>query len=296
MKKSNKYDKLAFRLSQILIKFNNRERFSKQELADEFNVDEKTIERDLNYRLNIMPILKDKNKRYYLEDYALGQLSFCDIEKFAALCGASELFPVLDRGFITDLLNLKIAPVYEIKNSGFEMILSKKSEFETLSIAILRREFVSFIYNEKPREICPYKLINTNGIWYLLGDEDGTLKTFTFTKIRNLKRDETRKFEPNDELVKLANGKKQVWFNDEMQEVILHVKQEACEYFLRKKTLLNYEIISHENGLTIKVKIAYDDEILNFVRAWIPFIRIVSPARLKEKMRTTLCEYLQGEI
>jgi len=296
MKKSNKYDKLAFRLSQILIKFNNRERFTKQELADEFNVDEKTIERDLNYRLNIMPILKDKNKRYYLEDYALGQLSFCDIEKFAALCGASELFPVLDRGFITDLLNLKIAPVYEIKNSGFEMISSKKLEFETLSIAILRREFVSFIYNEKPREICPYKLINTNGIWYLLGDENGTLKTFTFTKIRNLKRDETRKFEPNDELVKRANGKKQVWFNDEMQEVILHVKQEACEYFLRKKTLLNYEIISHENGLTIKVKIAYDDEILNFVRAWIPFIRIVSPARLKEKMRTTLCEYLQDEI
>lgn len=296
MKKSNKYDKLAFRLSQILIKFNNRERFTKQELADEFNVDEKTIERDLNYRLNIMPILKDKNKRYYLEDYALGQLSFCDIEKFAALCGASELFPVLDRGFITDLLNLKIAPVYEIKNSGFEMISSKKLEFETLSIAILRREFVSFIYNEKPREICPYKLINTNGIWYLLGDENGTLKTFTFTKIRNLKRDETRKFEPNDELVKRANGKKQVWFNDEMQEVILYVKQEACEYFLRKKTLLNYEIISHENGLTIKVKIAYDDEILNFVRAWIPFIRIVSPARLKEKMRTTLCEYLQGEI
>lgn len=296
MKKSNKYDKLAFRLSQILIKFNNRERFTKQELADEFNVDEKTIERDLNYRLNIMPILKDKNKRYYLEDYALGQLSFCDIEKFAALCGASELFPVLDRGFITDLLNLKIAPVYEIKNSGFEMISSKKLEFETLSIAILRREFVSFIYNEKPREICPYKLINTNGIWYLLGDENGTLKTFTFTKIRNLKRDETRKFEPNDELAKRANGKKQVWFNDEMQEVILYVKQEACEYFLRKKTLLNYEIISHENGLTIKVKIAYDDEILNFVRAWIPFIRIVSPARLKEKMRTTLCEYLQGEI
>lgn len=296
MKKSNKYDKLAFRLAQILIKFNNRERFTKQELADEFNVDEKTIERDLNYRLNIMPILKDKNKRYYLEDYALGQLSFCDIEKFAALCGASELFPVLDRGFITDLLNLKIAPVYEIKNSGFEMISSKKLEFETLSIAILRREFVSFIYNEKPREICPYKLINTNGIWYLLGDEDGTLKTFTFTKIRNLKRDETRKFEPNDELVKRANGKKQVWFNDEMQEVILHVKQEACEYFLRKKTLLNYEIISHENGLTIKVKIAYDDEILNFVRAWIPFIRIVLPARLKEKMRTTLCEYLQDEI
>lgn len=81
-----------------------------------------------------------------------------------------------------------------------------------------------------------------------------------------------------------------------MQEVILHVKQEACEYFLRKKTLLNYEIISHENGLTIKAKIAYDDEILNFVRAWIPFIRIISPARLKEKMRTTLCEYLQDEI
>ncbi|EAJ7469980.1 HTH domain-containing protein, partial [Campylobacter jejuni] len=42
------YDKLSIRLVQILSKFNNGESLSAQELAQEFNVDTRTIQRDLN--------------------------------------------------------------------------------------------------------------------------------------------------------------------------------------------------------------------------------------------------------
>ncbi|EAI2740509.1 HTH domain-containing protein [Campylobacter jejuni] len=45
------YDKLSIRLVQILSKFNNGESLSAQELAQEFNVDTRTIQRDLNERL-----------------------------------------------------------------------------------------------------------------------------------------------------------------------------------------------------------------------------------------------------
>ncbi|HEE0016404.1 TPA: HTH domain-containing protein, partial [Campylobacter jejuni] len=45
------HDKLAVRLAQILMRFNNGGRFSLEELASEFNVDIRTIQRDLNQRL-----------------------------------------------------------------------------------------------------------------------------------------------------------------------------------------------------------------------------------------------------
>lgn len=82
------YDKLSIRLVQILSKFNNGESLSAQEL----NVDTRTIQRDLNERLTFMPIKKE-NGRYVLESFALGKLSFKDIQNFATLSGIAELYP-----------------------------------------------------------------------------------------------------------------------------------------------------------------------------------------------------------
>ncbi len=45
---SKEYDKVAKRLAFILQKLNSGERFSTDELAEEFNVDKRTIQRDLN--------------------------------------------------------------------------------------------------------------------------------------------------------------------------------------------------------------------------------------------------------
>ncbi|EDP5379437.1 HTH domain-containing protein [Campylobacter jejuni] len=53
------YDKLSIRLVQILSKFNNGESLSAQELAQEFNVDTRTIQRDLTKDL-LLCLLKKK--------------------------------------------------------------------------------------------------------------------------------------------------------------------------------------------------------------------------------------------
>lgn len=108
------YDKLSIRLVQILSKFNNGESLS----AQEFNVDTRTIQRDLNERLAFMPIKKE-NGRYVLESFALGKLSFKDIQNFATLSGIAELYPKLDQGFIVDLLSHRVNKVLMVKNEGF---------------------------------------------------------------------------------------------------------------------------------------------------------------------------------
>ena len=45
---SQKHQKLAFRLSDILTRLNEGRRLSVSELAEEFKVSERTIQRDLN--------------------------------------------------------------------------------------------------------------------------------------------------------------------------------------------------------------------------------------------------------
>jgi predicted DNA-binding transcriptional regulator YafY len=49
-----KHDTIATRLSIILNKFNSGERFSVDDLVDEFGVTKRTVQRDLNERLSYL--------------------------------------------------------------------------------------------------------------------------------------------------------------------------------------------------------------------------------------------------
>lgn len=58
-------DKLSTRLVAILQYLNNGERFSLEELAQEFNVSIRTIQRDLHDRLAFIPIKKENGKYFF---------------------------------------------------------------------------------------------------------------------------------------------------------------------------------------------------------------------------------------
>lgn len=290
------HDTLAYRLSQILTKLNNGERFTVIELADEFNVNVRTIQRDIKERLSYIPI--QKNGDYYsMESYALGKLSFEDIKNFATLSGIKSLYPSLSNEFITDILNAKLNSAYLIKNQGFEDINNKQEWFELMSAAIIKNSSVSFKYKEKSRIVNPYKLINNDGIWYLLADENGDLKTFTFSKIQKFKwEDDTNSFFPKKEFLEAIEKNDTNWFSNEFIEVTLQIENEAKEYFTRKEILPNQRILEqNENHFIISTKVSYDDEILKLVKYWIPYIKIMKPQYLKEKLDTVLKEYLVCE-
>lgn len=60
------YDKLATRLAQILEKLNAGKRFSVEELVEEFGIQKRTIQRDLNECLSYLPLKKEKGF-YFLQ-------------------------------------------------------------------------------------------------------------------------------------------------------------------------------------------------------------------------------------
>lgn len=180
------HDKIATRLAQILNKLNSGESLDVETLVQEFGVSKRTIQRDLNERLSYLP-LKKRDEAYYLEEYYLGKLNFDDIKNFAALSGVKELFPSLQEDFLKSILDNSINQAYLIKGHNYEDVSNMQEVFSDLESSITNTHLVTFTYKNKARVIEPYKLLNSKGIWYLIGVEDGTIKTFSVTKITNLK-------------------------------------------------------------------------------------------------------------
>lgn len=285
-------EKLAKRLAYILTKLNNGERFTLKELALEFGTTTKTISRDLKERFIYLPIEKEGNY-YFLRDYALGKLNLEDIKNFATISGIKSLYPTLTNQFLTEILENKINKAFLVKNSGFEMIENKKDDFEKLSRAIINHHVVEFIYKDKEKIVEPYKLINSNGVWYLCANDSGKLKTYAFTKIENLKIKED-KFNLNSELLKEIEKDEINWVSNDAKEVQLKIDNSAKEYFLRKKVLSNMIILEETSEyFIVSTKIAFDDEIINLVKYWIPYIEIISPNDLSEKLNNILNSYIK---
>jgi len=61
MYKKHDYDKKLFRLINILAKLYRKEIFTNEDLAREYNVSTRTIQRDLNERLIYFPIYQENN-------------------------------------------------------------------------------------------------------------------------------------------------------------------------------------------------------------------------------------------
>lgn len=288
------HDKLSTRLAQILAKFNQGDRVTIEALSEEFGVSKRTIERDF-IRLSYLPTKKD-GKYHYLEEYALGKLNFDDIKNFAIFSGIKSLFPSLTKQFLAEILNDKINKAYMVSNSGFEDIEKKQDIFQKLTSAILDQKVIEFSYNDKKRVAKPYKLINTNGIWYLSAVENDSTKTYTFSKIKNLKITD-EKFTQDINILKEIERNEINFLSSEQKEVQLKIQNSAKEYFLRKRVLSNMKIIEeNEEYFVVSTNVSFDDEIINLVKYWIPYMAILSPLSLKDKLYKVLEDYLKNDL
>lgn len=287
------HDTIARRLSSILVKFNSGERFTVDELCEEFHVDKRTIQRDLNDRLAFFPIKKE-NGYYSLESYALGKLSFDDVKNFAAISGVKHLFPSLSNDFITDILNTKIQSAYLVKSPHYENLAPKSDVFASLSTAILNNISIRCTYRDKIRLLHPYKLVNHHGIWYLVADDMGILKNFSFSKITDFEILDNERFIPNPHLLETLKDSESNWFSQAMFDVILNIDPSVRTYFLERKILPNQTVLKNTaSTLIVKARVSYDEEILRIVQYWMPHITIMEPEYLQIKLNEVLEGYLK---
>ncbi len=294
---NNHHDTLVYRLAQMLVKLNQGEKLEAQALAEEFGVNLRTIQRDLNERFAYLPLEKIEG-RYQLDPTFLGKISIKDIHRFASLAGVKGLFPSLANDFLRDIFDSRVQSALLVKGHNYENIGDKGALFKDLEKAIIAHRHVSFSYQKAEglktyQAVAPYKLVNHKGIWYLVAQDGEKLKSFSITKLSTLLTQDTF-FEWDANIDNQLAEDDGIWLSDAKQEVVLKVRAEVAGYFKRRKLIAN-QVIEKEledGGLIISAKIGHTNQILPIVRYWIPHIRIISPEELQVEIDKGLNEYL----
>lgn len=285
------HDSLAYRLAGILLKLNQGEALVLDDLAAEYGVSERTVYRDLNRLGGIVE--RDPSGRYGLVPEYRGKLSTRDLENFARLVGVEDLFPQSGARFLVALLDTLSQGSFLVRGNHYEALKPHDQTFSQLDQAIRAHRCCTLTYADKRRELEPYRLINSKGIWYLAAAEAGTLKSFSLSRIGQLHVADTN-FEPDADIHRQIDEDDDVWFSQEKTEVLLSIAPQVAYYFKRRK-LLPLQVIDKElenGGLIVTSRISDKNQILPLVRYWIPHVRVLEPGWLRRANHEGLQHYL----
>jgi predicted DNA-binding transcriptional regulator YafY len=287
---------IARRLTDILRRLNEGETLTTRALAEDYQVDVRTIQRDLA-RLDFLDLKRD-GRHYAVDPANLGHLTLKDVEHFAMLAGLQGLYPRLNRTFLRELLDARRESGLLVRGHAHEDLAAHEPRFRQLQQAIVNHQVVGFEYrkNDGPKLVeglRPYRLVSQGGIWYLAATDNGQLKSYAFTKIdRLLVGPDT--FDPDPAIHQVLADEDSVWLNLKKTEVVLKVAPAAAGYFQRRKLISGQRTVKEleDGGLIVSGLIAHPDQILPIVRYWIPSVRVISPEGMQAELESQLRAYL----
>lgn len=305
MKKSkHDYDKILIRLNDIIHRLYTGECLKPKELAEEYNVSVKTIQRDFSERLYRFPIERDQKNNCWKMKEGCGLEKVHDVEEQLVLDIMEKMtdtiggkFGTKSKALLSKLKNKTKAPIY---TSFFLEDISKKvPEVVMLEKAIIEEKQITFNYRQHNEILTePLKIVNFDGFWYLMANEvsSNIIKKYYLRDVSGIKlTDSEFEYEYDDFEGRIENALN-AWFRPcgDLIEVILSVDASVAKYFKRKPINGTQQITQEdEHGkLILSVKVTSEKEILPIVKYWIPNIDIVSPAKFSELINTELRSYL----
>ena len=299
------YDTILTRLTIILSRLNDGEALSVTTLAKEFNVSDRTIQRDFNERLISFPVYQEKKKWKMQDGYRLEKSA--SVEDAVVLDimqklieGAGRQFSTKANKLLSKIKNDSLNPIYA--KLDIEDIGDKLHEVQVLEGAIKEKREITCVYSfddyTKELELKPLKVANYEGFWYLLAldGRNDVLKKYYLKSIKNITVTDGV-FDTNAKLDDLLDNSISIWFDHatEPYRVTLQVSKEIAKYFQRKPISNTQRVESlHEDGsMEISVEITDDMEIIPLVKYWIPYIRVLEPMSISKQIEDDLLIYFK---
>lgn len=298
------YDKTLTRLTILLSRMNDGEAISVKEMANELGVSTRTIQRDLNERLTSFPIYKDGQKWKMANGFKLEKITSVEnaivldiINKMTE--GIGVKFHSKAKTLLSKLKNEDFNPIYTKLN--IEDITDNLTEIQLLESAIKAKRLIDCIYSfEKYKQditIKPLKIVNFEGFWYLiaLDGRNDILKKYYLKGVDSIKIKE-ESFEVSSKLNTLLDNSISVWFNDKNEpfEVKINISKTVSKYFKRRPISKNQvvESVYKDGSMDVVIRITSEMEILPIVKYWIPYLRVLEPLWIQEKVDKDLKKYL----
>lgn len=287
-------EKLAQRLSHILALLHQGDRIDKHQLARQFQVDVRTIERDLGERLCGI-IERNAEGQWQLLNSSRSTVPTKFLHGYARMAGTEHLFPDTSLRYLLEQLDTpQPRRATQVQPVPHEDLGEHSNAFAQLQAAIEHRHECRFGYKNKPRHAQPYRLIHKNGIWYLTALEGGLLKNFSVALITALEVDEASRFTPDPQHHAYINSKDDVWFTPQTTEVLLRVAPEVAHYFTRRPLLPQQRQNAETDGsLWVSTAINHPNQLLPVVQYWLPNVRIVQPVEWHELLMERLRQALE---
>ena len=278
-----KGEKLALRLSGILARLHQGEALDKHQLVQQFDVDVRTIERDLYQRLEGIAE-RNADGLWQLAKASRATVPASHLHSYARLTGSEHVFPDTSLRYLLEQLETpEPRRATHVQPTPQENLGAHGPLFAQLQAAIAQHQECRFTYKAKPRHAQPYRLTHKNGVWYLAAEEAGRLKNFSVALIEDLQVDEASRFTPKRTHQDYINAKDDVWFTDSTTEVLLRVAPEVAHYFTRRALLPRQQQRADSDGsLLVTAHINHINQLLPVVRYWLPNVRIVKPVEWHE--------------
>lgn len=301
--KKKNYDKALYRLTKILELLLDDARPTIRELAEEFNVTERTIQKDVYERLQSFGIAKNNYGKLQFEYEIDIKKSFLRIEEmFFISLSLSQLEDIdkehqeLARSIFRKILKKELYNPYFIKPELFQPIDHNETIVETLEDAITKCQAVEISFNGKPLKLFPYKIASFEGIWYLLADNvaQDKLKNYMISRIEDITvLDE--KFERMKELEDTLEKIESAWYVEGNSfKVVVKVYPQIAEYFTLKKHLNSQKLLEKlpDGSLLLEFTVTHEEDVDNLIKSWLPHIEIVSPSAFRERIVKELTTYI----
>jgi predicted DNA-binding transcriptional regulator YafY len=128
------------------------------------------------------------------------------------------------------------------KNIRIEDTATLEEAFKLLTLAIQNSSRIGFSYKEiEYSDMCPYRLVNDRGYWYLAASHNEVLKLFKVADLLDI-RVSNEGFERLKEHEKKLTHSKQLLIAETPIELILKVNASIVEIFIEREELPNKSI------------------------------------------------------
>ena len=298
------YDKALTRLRIILQRLNDGESLGVKELADEFGVSTRTIQRDFNEKLVGSYPIYQENKKWKMQDgYKIEKIR--DIEDKIVLDiiekitdGIGGTFGVKSKKLLSKIKNKEYNPIYTKLN--IEDISDRLDDINLLETAIKQKLEIScqYIYDDERYDttLQPLKIVNYEGFWYLVALRKEKVKKYYLKELSNIKLT-NKHFTVETKIDELLNNSLSIWFTQDKEpfEVKLFATKYASKYFKRRPLPTQVTTsLNKDDTIEFVVKITHEMEILPIVKYWLPHLKVIEPKWLKDMLKDNLTEYLQN--
>ena len=286
------------RLNALYERLKGANGISMSDLAAEFEVSAKTIQRDFK-ALQRFGAYKSGRLLYLDESLAKDELANDErvvlgiLSKLARASGKG--FYLKAKPLLTRLSQQIEQPIY-INTQSESLDDSDLLNFDFIEKAIIKRVELAFEYESKAYQIKPFKLAYFGGFWYVLGfdKKDELFKKFYFKAMKNLQSLE-RSFALDERVEKRLKNAHSVWFNlDEPFLVRLLIDKEVSKYFKRRHLIGATLYEQDDGGLVLECEISHIMQIKPLIYEYIPHISVIEPAWLNETLKKELSDFAKS--